>query len=284
LTPNPHASALPSLNNYSIPSDNPYVGATNFNGSAVSSNSVRTEFWAVGMRNPHRFSFDPPSGNLYLGHVGQDQVEWINLVTKGANCGWNFYEGSKQWTNPLPSGFVLNRPLTQYGHTNNRVCVIGGLVYRGARIPQLYGAYLYAEYGSGELWMLRNSGTNVTQNSIILTNTGAKFTTFGTDTANGDVLIAAARGGTNSTIERVLYNQTIPRITQITMSGANVVIRGANGAPSQPYSVLASTNVTLPVANWPVVATGLFDASGNFIFTNANVPILPSRFYRLQVP
>ncbi|MEY2429525.1 MAG: hypothetical protein QOJ40_2410 [Verrucomicrobiota bacterium] len=139
LPPNPHGSALPSLTNYSIPPDNPYVGATSFNGAALNPTAVRTEFWAVGMRNSWRFSFDSATNILYLGHVGQETLEWINIVTNGANCGWNFYEGNKQWTNPLPSGFLLNPPLIQYGHTNSRTCVIGGIVYRGSRIAPLYG-------------------------------------------------------------------------------------------------------------------------------------------------
>src|SRR5438477_3707025 len=137
------------------------------------------------MRNPWRFSFDALTGILYLGHVGQEMVEWINIVTNGANCGWNFYEGNIQWTNSLPSGFVLTPPLVQYGHTNSRICVIGGLVYRGTRIPALYGAYLYADLNSGEIWALRHSGMSVTENTIILTNGGALMVAFGTDPSNG---------------------------------------------------------------------------------------------------
>ena len=70
LSPNPHPSALPALTNYAIPADNPYVGTNSFNGLAVNPANVRTEFWAVGMRNPWRFSFDPATGVLYAGHVG----------------------------------------------------------------------------------------------------------------------------------------------------------------------------------------------------------------------
>jgi glucose/arabinose dehydrogenase len=284
LTPNAHASALPSLTNYAIPTDNPYVGATNFNGSTVNSNNVRTEFWAVGMRNPWRFTFDPPTGALYLGHVGQGQVEWVNIVTKGANCGWNYYEGGKQWTNPAPSGFSFIPPLTQYGHTNSRNCIIGGVVYHGARIPLLEGAYLYADHTSGEIWALRNSGTNLTQNSIILTNAAAKPNAFGLDPANGDVLIAAARGGINSTIERLVYVQPIPRFTQISLAPPNVVLRGTNGGFNQTYYLLAATNIAVPQSNWAAMATGSFDAAGNFTLTSSVAPSVGQRFYRLLVP
>lgn len=110
------------------------------------------------MRNPWRFSFDPVTGTCYAGHVGQTNSEWINIVTNGANCGWNYYEGSRQWTNSLPHGFVLTPPPWEYGHTNSRACIIGGVVYRGSRIPQLNGAYVYGDYSSGEIWSLRHIG------------------------------------------------------------------------------------------------------------------------------
>jgi glucose/arabinose dehydrogenase/mono/diheme cytochrome c family protein len=229
LTPHAHA-ALPALTNYAIPPDNPYVGATTFNGLPVNSNNVRTEFWAVGMRNPWRFSFDPVTGLLYLGHVGQGTYEWVNIVSKGTNPGWNYYEGTKQWTNSaqIPTNLVWTPPLVQYGHSGGRNCIIGGVVSRGYRLSQLYGAYLYADYGSGEIWALRHTGTNVSQNSTILTNSGAAFSAFGVDPSNGDVLYAALKGGINSTINRLIYN-TI-----------------TNGAPLPP--TLASTGAFTNVA------------------------------------
>jgi glucose/arabinose dehydrogenase len=284
LTPNAHVSALPSLSNYAVPPDNPFVGFTNFNGSTVSSNNVRTEFWAVGMRNPWRFAFDPPTGTLYLGHVGQGQVEWVDIISKGANCGWNFYEGGKQWTNPVPSGFFFTPPLTQYGHTNGRNCVIGGVVYHGARIPQLQGAYLYADHTSGEIWALRNSGTNLTQNTVILINAAAKPNAFGLDPANGDVLVAAARGGIDSTIERLVYVPPVPRFTRISVSSSTVVLRGSNGGFNQTFYVLSSTNIVVPKSNWTALSTGSFDAAGNFAVTSSIAPNIVQRFYRLQVP
>src|SRR5204863_4447513 len=174
LPPNPHP-ALPSLTNYAIPSDNPFVGATNFNGSSINATNVRSEFWAVGVRNPWRLTFDSETGEMLLGHAGQDTVEWINLVTKGANFGWNFFEGGRQWTNAaqIPAGFTLTPPIAQYGHTNGRICVVGGVVSHGLSLSQLYGAYLYGDYGSGEVWGLRHSGTNVTQNSVLFSDSGA---------------------------------------------------------------------------------------------------------------
>ena len=207
LTPNPHA-ALPSPTNYAIPPDNPFVGATNFNGLSVNTTNVRSEFWAVGVRNPWRFTFDPANGEMLLGHVGQETIEWINIVTRGANFGWNYFEGTRQWTNSaqIPTGFSFTPPLTQYGHTNGRNCVIGGVVSRGLRLSQLYGAYLYGDYGSGEIWALRHAGTNVLENTLLFSDTGAAISGFGVDPSNGDVLYMALRTGTTSQIKRILYN------------------------------------------------------------------------------
>jgi hypothetical protein len=275
------------LTNYTVPPDNPYVEATSFNGSSVNPANVRTEFWAVGMRNPWRFCFDELDGTVYLGHVGQGTVEWINILTNGANCGWNYYEGNKKWTNAPPAEFVRTPPLLEYGHTNGRNCIIGGVVYRGSSIGSLYGAYVYSDHGSGEIWALHHSGTNVTQNLALLTNSSAKINAFGVNPANGDVLCAAARSGINSTIERIVYTgppAPTPRITEITLSGSELVIRGTNGTANQGFSVLASTNLTLPTTSWPTVASGHFDANGNFAVTNSIDPNLPQSFYRVQTP
>jgi len=224
LTSASHA-ALPSLTNYAIPPDNPFVGATNFNGLSVNATNVRSEFWAVGVRNPWSFTFDSETGEMLLGHVGQDTVEWINIVTKGANFGWNFLEGTKQWTNSaqIPAGFSWTPPIAQYGHTNGRVCLVGGVVSRGLNLSQLFGAYVYGDYGSGEVFALRHSGTNVTQNSVLFSDPGSAIGAFGADPLSGDVLYSALRLGTNSQIKRIIYNAT------------------TNGAPLPP--TLANTGV-----------------------------------------
>jgi glucose/arabinose dehydrogenase len=283
LPPNPHA-ALPALTNFFVPADNPWIGATNFNGLTVSSNSVRTEFWAVGMRNPWRFSFDPVTGGLYLGHVGQGSNEWVNLVTKGDNCGWSFYEGNTQRSNSLPAGFTLSHPLTQYSHTNGRTCIIGGNVCRGTRWPALNGSYLYADYGSGEVWSLRHSGTNVTQNTIIFTDSTANMGGFGIDPSNGDPLYFAVRAGNNSIIQRIISTNSAPVINSIKLSGTNLIANGTNGPHGGNYFVLTSANLVSPATNWTRAATNPFNAGGGFNFTNPINPVATNRlFYMLQL-
>jgi len=283
LPPNPHSSSLPSLTNYSIPPDNYFVGATNFNGLPVDPAHVRSEFWAVGMRNPWRFCFDPVTGVCYVGHVGQTNSEWVNIVTNGSNCGWNYYEGSKQWTNPLPANFTYTPPLVEYGHTNGRTALIGGVVYRGSRIPQLNGAYLYGDYSSGEIWALRNSGMSVTENTLLLKNTKAGFSAFGVDPSNGDILVAQCVG--TSFLQRLIYTNKVSNlvITQVVQSASSVFISGTGGPSNQSFYLLSSTNIQ-PPAIWSSTSTGLFDATGTFSITNSIEPSSSQGFFRIQVP
>ncbi|MCU0788370.1 MAG: PQQ-dependent sugar dehydrogenase, partial [Verrucomicrobia bacterium] len=191
LSPNPHAA---STTNYAVPPDNPFVGATNFNGSAVNPGNVRTEFWAVGLRNPWRMSFDPATGLLYAGDVGQSSREEVDVIVKGGNYGWAYREGTIQRPgSPLPPpGFEGLEPLLDYpwgfsGEYQGRA-VTGGVVYRGTKIASLYGAYVFGDNATGNIWSLRHQGTNVTAWTR-LTGVGNP-TAFGTDPRNGDVLIA----------------------------------------------------------------------------------------------
>jgi glucose/arabinose dehydrogenase len=167
LLPNPHAA---NSTNYFIPSDNPYVGVTNFNGKTFSASAVRTEFYSIGYRNPWRMSFDPATGFLYVGDVGQDLYEEVSVITNGANAGWAYYEGL-HLAKPLypsepnilinpPAGLTF--PIQEYPHSGaanfSGSSVTGGLVYRGTRISQLYGAYVFGDYESGNIWILRYDG------------------------------------------------------------------------------------------------------------------------------
>ncbi len=208
LPPNFHAAGG-TTTNYAIPPDNPFVGATNFNGVSVNPTNVRTEFWAVGLRNPWRMSFDDITGTLYVGDVGQGSREEIDVISKGSNYGWSFWEGNFQLTNNTQinnaaPGFVHSRPLIDYPRGTGTT-VIGGRVYRGQRISQLYGAYVYADSGTGRFWALRHSGTNVTEN-VQMAFTDAGVSALGVDPRNGDLLYALLRNGTDSLIKRINYS------------------------------------------------------------------------------
>jgi uncharacterized repeat protein (TIGR03806 family) len=191
LEPNPHPAISPGT--YLVPSDNPFVGATQFNGRAVDPNKVRTEFYAVGLRNPWRFSFDPVTSFLYCGDVGGDRREEINIITKGGNYGWAYREGTVNGPKVFqaPLGFESMSPIQQYSHgaaTNQGNSVTGGMVYHGSRLPQLSGAYIFGDYASGNIWALRYDGTNAMPFEYLLRDQG--IAGFGVDPRNGDVLMA----------------------------------------------------------------------------------------------
>lgn len=132
---------------YAIPPDNPYLDDP----------AGRNEIWAIGLRNPWRFSFDRLTGDLYIADVGQNLWEEINFrpfsAPGGDNYGWNILEGSHCYRHNDcdPAGTIL--PVAEY--TRDGGCsVTGGYVYRGERFPELYGAYFYADYCSGNIWSL----------------------------------------------------------------------------------------------------------------------------------
>lgn len=187
LPPNPHPAVT---SHYAVPPDNPFIGVTSFNGRAVSPDRVRTEFWAVGLRNPWRMAFDPDTGFLYCGDVGQGAREEINHITRGGNYGWAFREGSLAGPFAPPAGFTSLRPLAEYAHgsgTNQGRSVTGGVVYRGRELSQLYGAYVFADYVSGNLWSITYDGQRATPMRWLTRDPA--IAAFGTDPRNGDVLL-----------------------------------------------------------------------------------------------
>src|SRR5262249_11930285 len=118
------------------------------------------EIVALGLRNPWRDSFDRGTGDLYIGDVGQGNVEEIDYTPVGTtglqNYGWNLYEGSQRFSEGSPSTGTLVFPVYEYTHA--RGCtVIGGFVYRGKTRPAQRGRYVFGDYCSGTIWVLRVS-------------------------------------------------------------------------------------------------------------------------------
>ncbi len=133
---------------YGIPAGNPFADG-----------GGRAEIWAYGLRNPWRFSFDRTRGDLWIGDVGQNEIEEIDFLAAGApggtNFGWNAFEGRA----PFPGGDAVNGtaptpPVAQYTHSAG-CSVTGGYVYRGTRAGALRGRYVYADFCSGRVWSMR---------------------------------------------------------------------------------------------------------------------------------
>ena len=164
---------------YAIPKDNPFVERS----------GARPEIWAYGLRNVWRMAFDRPTGTLWAGDVGQDTWEEIDLIERGGNYGWNIREGlhpfiKKGDTSPAvaeaPEGAI--DPIWEYHHNIGK-SITGGLVYRGKRLPELEGAYLYADYITVKIWALRYDAAakKVTANQEIPVGANLPIMSFGED-------------------------------------------------------------------------------------------------------
>lgn len=173
---------------YAIPADNPFV---NING-------VSPEIWAFGLRNPWRISFDPFTGDIWIGDVGQNAREEINRAPSGApgglNFGWNKMEGSLPFEGNNRPEFTA--PLAEY--TRSFGCsVTGGYVYAGQALPEWQGIYFYGDYCSGNVWGLP-AGVGTAPDTLtaaaLLFETGFNISTFGVDDA-GELYLANYSNG-----------------------------------------------------------------------------------------
>ncbi len=165
---------------YAIPTDNPFLK----NG--------RPEIYAYGLRNPWRFSFDEETGKLWAADVGQNRLEEINLIERGGNYGWRLMEGTECY-HPK-SGCAredLIDPLFEYGRDDG-VSVTGGYVYRGDELPDLTGWYVYADYGTGTIWALREREDGTAEHRTLL-ESEENITSFGLD-AEGELYLCTGDG------------------------------------------------------------------------------------------
>ena len=134
--------------NYFIPNDNPWQDA---------GGSVLEEFYAVGLRSPHRLTYDPVSGKALLGEVNEGGEDEVNVLARGANYQWPFREGVSDGPKAKPASVIGTEtaPLLTYARTSGRSCVIGGYVYRGSQLPaSMLGKYIFGDYTNGKIWSL----------------------------------------------------------------------------------------------------------------------------------
>jgi glucose/arabinose dehydrogenase/mono/diheme cytochrome c family protein len=266
LLPNAHtqsSTAFPTAlhGNYRVPADNPFIGYTLWHSIAITAASVRTEIYATGLRNPFRWSFDPPTGRIFIGDVGQDRYEEIDIVNKGDDLGWSWREGLHAFTSgPAPTnppaapnpgdppgtGFKRVDPIYEYDHTNDGVGndavvygpnVTGGRVYRGNRLTELYGAYLFSDYGNGQIVALREQANGTWTATRLATNSG--IVDFGVDPRNGDVIFCNL---SSNTVRRLLRTGTTGTNPPALLSQTGAFSNLANLTP-QPGIVDYEPNV-----------------------------------------
>ncbi|MEO7398792.1 MAG: PQQ-dependent sugar dehydrogenase [Ilumatobacteraceae bacterium] len=149
---------------YSIPPDNPFIGVA----------GARAEIWSFGLRNPWRFSFDLATNDLWIADVGQGKWEEIDVAWadegggRAANFGWSAFEGTHRFNDDQPVDGVI-APIWEYEHGARGCSVSGGVRYRGAAIPALYGYYVYADYCSGEVRAIEIRDDRTAGGEVILT-------------------------------------------------------------------------------------------------------------------
>ncbi len=173
---------------YAIPPDNPFADS-----QGCSATSPCPEVWAWGLRNPWRWSFDRQTGKLWLGDVGQDKWEEVDLIERGRNYGWRCYEGNHAF-NPEGCGDRADYafPLAEYGHDEGR-SITGGYVYRGKRFASLYGMYLYADFVSGDIWGL-NASVDGARPVKLLEGSGRNIASFA-EAPDGELYLLDFQGG-----------------------------------------------------------------------------------------
>lgn len=171
---------------YSVPESNPYAG-----GGGL------PEIYAIGLRNPWRFSFDRATGDLYIADVGQNQYEEVDFEPAGsppgANFGWRLREASHPFKGTPATGLNLIEPIWEYDHGAG-CSITGGFVYRGKELAEFNGIYLVGDFCSGTIWgLLRGADGNWT--SQVLWSQQGSLTSFGQDRAGELYFLNRANGG-----------------------------------------------------------------------------------------
>ena len=178
---------------YLIPAGNPFTGAntTRCDSGSTTSGLPCQEIWSYGMRNPWRWSFDRGGTNqLWVADVGQGIREEVDIITPGANYGWRVYEGTLCNTSiagNCPTTMPQTPPIFEYDHGGGRCSITGGYVYRGSLGSLPNGAYIYADYCSGEIWMWQGN------QQIRLADTPRSIISFGED-ADGEIYVCYSNG------------------------------------------------------------------------------------------
>ena len=182
---------------YTIPADNPWVNE-DWIDAAGNSVDVRDEILAVGLRNPWRFSFDRTADNLWIGDVGQNQYEEVDVVPAsqrtGLNFGWPIMEGVHCFRGDGCNQDGLILPVAEYSHQGGHCSVTGGYVYRGTAFPAMQGIYVYGDYCSGVIWALAPDAAGAWQSTQIL-DTSFFISSFGED-EQGELYVTDLTGGT----------------------------------------------------------------------------------------
>ncbi len=228
---------------YGIPNDNPYVGIAGAD-----------EIWAIGLRNPWKFSFDKIKNNLWIADVGQSLFEEINFVNSteaGLNYGWRCYEGNTAYSpTGCASASTMKFPLAAIDRSNNVCSVTGGYVYNGTAYPNFKELYFFSDYCSPRIGIMTSTGT-ITYSTTFSNN---NFSTFGEDN-NGELYVAAINNGT-------IYKIKDTSLGIKTLETSQFIVYPN---PTKSEIIIQKSN-----KNYPTEAT-LFDMGGKMILQQKTI-------------
>ncbi|SHI36646.1 PQQ-dependent sugar dehydrogenase [Flavobacterium terrae] len=258
---------------YGIPPTNPYVGIAGAD-----------EIWAIGLRNPWKFSFDRQTGDLWIADVGQNQYEEVNRATaseSGLNYGWRCYEGNTAYnTAGCAAQSTMKSPLFTTNHTNGFCSITGGYVYRGTQYPNFQGKYFFSDYCKAQI----GSSDGLGNVSFSATFSGNNFVSFGED-VNGELYVASINGtiyklidSSLSVTENSLTSVKVypnPVTNELYISNSDIAnpIRNIEILDLQGKSILKETNKSQPITyvNTNHLSNGLYflkitnDSGSHFI-------------------
>lgn len=244
---------------YTIPPTNPFAQSTD----------TRPEIWAIGLRNPWRFSFDRLTGDMWIGDVGQDSWEEVDFQpagsTGGENYGWRCYEGLVPFnTSGCGPESDYTKPVQVYANNSQMGCSItGGFVYRGSQYPDLYGHYLYTDYCSGRIWSLYPNPQGGFFNTQLLQGASGQYVSFG-ENSDGELFLAGISSGiiyrvvelcSPFTVEGMVTNFGCPGAAEgeiqleISDNSAAYTLAWSNGDTSAHVSSLAPGSYTVTATN-----------------------------------
>lgn len=225
---------------YTNPATNPYVG--------VAGND---EIWAIGLRNPWKFSFNRLNGDLWIADVGQGSVEEIdkvvNPLTAGLNFGWRCYEGNSTYnsTGCAPAS-TMTFPFTQYARSGGACSVTGGYFYTGSMYPNFQNNYFFTDYCDDKIRMVNSAGVITTSTSFSNNN----FATFGED-INGELYVAGISSG------------TIYKVIDSSLSSSDFENNGFTIFPNPAKEMFTIKSSTANLAT----KAAIFDITGKLLFT-----------------
>lgn len=251
---------------YGIPPNNPYAGVAGAD-----------EIWAIGLRNPWKFSFDRQTGDLWIADVGQNLYEEVNRAAStesGLNYGWRCYEGNTAYDTSAgcPVQSVTKAPLIITTHAAGFCSVTGGYVYRGSLFPNFQGKYFFSDYCKSQIGMSDNTGSV----TFSQTFTGNNFVSFGEDTS-GELYVVSIGNGTIYKIVDSSLGTVVPEKTAFTIF------------PNPAKSEVFIQNLNTP---HHITSLAIFDCNGQKLFdkkkatqpiTSFTTETLAAGFYLLQL-